>query len=99
MWHKILALEEEETSTLKVLNYAPGAVDTDMTKFLGFSATLDSDLSSFYKQSQKDSTLIQSHDTARKLVNLVLSDRYQSGDHIDYWDLVEDNDKDNNSNN
>lgn len=99
MWHKILALEEEDTTLLKVLNYAPGAVDTDMTKFLGSSNTLDGDLSSFYKQSLLDSTLIQSHDTARKLVNLVLSDGYQSGDHIDYWDLTDDNsDNDNNNN-
>lgn len=90
MWHKILSLEEEATR-LKVLNYAPGAVDTDMTKFLGSSNTLDGDLSSFYKQSQKDSTLIQCHDTARKLVHLVLSDNYKSGDHIDYWDVMDDN--------
>ena len=107
MWHKTLGLEQEDgTPSVKVLNYAPGAIETDMTKILSNSSTLDPELSTYYKsmspngdepesksasesesESESSNTLIRPSATAERLVNLVLSDEYRSGDHIDYWDL------------
>ena len=103
MWHKTLGLEQEDgTPSVKVLNYAPGAIETDMTKILSNSSTLDPELSTYYKsmspngdepesksesESESSNTLIRPSATAERLVNLVVSDEYRSGDHIDYWDL------------
>jgi len=88
MWHKTLAMEESG-GMVRVLNYAPGAIETDMTDHLSKSVTLDKELSSFYKKSKKESTYIQKGDTTKKLVNIIMEDTYTSGDHIDYWDYKE----------
>lgn len=85
IWHKTLALEENG-ALVKVLNYAPGVVKTDMTQSLTDSATLDSELSTFYNKSKIEKTYIQPEATGQKLVNILLEDKYCTGDHIDYWD-------------
>jgi NAD(P)-dependent dehydrogenase (short-subunit alcohol dehydrogenase family) len=86
MWHKTLAMEESD-DLVKVLNYAPGAIETDMTEALSQSTTLDPELSIYYRKSKQDETYIQPAETANVLVNLIMDDIYKSGDHIDYWDV------------
>jgi sepiapterin reductase len=91
MYHTTLAIEEKnsgsgsENSIVKVLNYAPGAIATDMTKALSESDVLDSDLSSFFKK-RDETQFVKIEDTSKKLVNLVLDGDFESGKHIDYWD-------------
>jgi len=87
MFHKTLALEENK-GLIKVLNYAPGAIETDMTDVLVASEALDKELSDYYKQSKQESTYIQPSATAERLVNIIMEDEFKSGDHVDYWDLV-----------
>ena len=86
MWHNT-ASQEEDDDLVKFLNYAPGAIETQMTNDLSYSPTLDPDLSKYYRKSREESTLIQPSATAERLVDLIVSDRYKSGDHVDYWDL------------
>ena len=88
MFHKTLALEQDN-DLVKVLNYAPGAIETDMTVVLSDSSALDPELSKYYNKSRDESTLIQPSATAERLVNLILDDDYSTGDHVDYWDLEE----------
>lgn len=85
MWHKTLAIEESE-GMVRILNYAPGAIETDMTDHLSKSVTLDRELSSFYKKSKTESTYIKPGETSERLVSIIMEDTYASGDHIDYWD-------------
>ena len=95
MYHQTMALEEskaetedDEVNKVKILNYAPGAIVTDMTDTLANSPNLDSGLSEFFNG--KDETkFVKVEDTSNKLVNLVLQGNFENGKHIDYWDDIE----------
>lgn len=97
MFHHTLGVEEEEQlqqqlqqqpnrSRVRVLNYAPGAIDTTMTEELETSKTLDSNLSQFYNKSRDEKTYVTPMETASNLLNIILKDTYKNGLHIDYWD-------------
>lgn len=88
MFHQTLGNEEEHSasSVIRVLNYAPGAIDTSMTSELESSDTLDTELSHFYRKSRSDKSYITPMDTATNLVDIIFDDTYKNGSHIDYWD-------------
>lgn len=88
MFHQTLGIEEEQrkVSHVRVLNYAPGAIDTAMTEELETTKTLDSSLSQFYKKSRDEKTYITPMETASNLISILLNDEYKNGLHIDYWD-------------
>jgi sepiapterin reductase len=93
MFHHTLGVEEEQQlqqqpngSRVRVLNYAPGAIDTTMTEELETSMTLDSNLSQFYNKSRDEKTYVTPMETASNLLNIILKDTYKNGLHIDYWD-------------
>ncbi len=81
-FHSVLAVEEKDTK-LKVLNYAPGPLETDMSTILRNSTELDDSLQPFYQQ-----PLIDPLNSARRLVLLLLKGTFTSGQHVDYYDLV-----------
>jgi sepiapterin reductase len=99
MFHAVLAKEhqpqiaEDETKKstnpipFKVLNYAPGPTDTVMTDTLADCNTLDDGLQNFFTTSRNEKTLIRPDDTAAKLVGLLEKDEFESGSHVDYYDL------------
>jgi len=111
MFHTVLAKELSEdggSSTndsdegrdgnlndVKILNYAPGAVNTEMTELLSRNEALDDDLSQYFREMPREGggtesgQMLMPGDTAKQLVDLVVSDRFQSGAHVDYWDLVD----------
>ncbi len=49
----------------------------------------DSEISQYYQKQRDEETYITPIATADRLVDLVLSDEYTTGDHVDYWDLEE----------
>ena len=103
MFHAVLAKEqtsqsheEEEgtttstsnpTTQFKVLNYAPGACNTAMTDVLVDSADLDKELHQYFSTSRDKHELVRPDDTAVKLVKLLMKDEFESGAHVDYWDV------------
>lgn len=87
MFHQSLAKEEEHHVALKVLNYAPGAMDTDMTIKLREEDQLDMGLKEYYRNAHHKGELIDPNTSATKLVRLVLSGDFTTGGHVDYWDL------------
>jgi len=93
MFHSVMGKEEDPVAAdgnkigVKILNYAPGPIDTQMVNDLIESNILDSEVSSFFKMARKEGTLIQPSATAQRLVDLVWSDEYESGEHIDYYSL------------
>ncbi|CAB9499838.1 Sepiapterin reductase [Seminavis robusta] len=72
----------KEMPRIKVLNYAPGPLETDMVKEIRAAPKLDKSLKPAF-----DKKLIDPHDSAKKLVNLVFSDKFESGSHVDYYDI------------
>lgn len=93
--HKIMAKECTHNKSLRVWNYAPGPCSTNMWEELASNNNVDYCIKKMiYTQKQNIINVIQPHDSMRKLVNLVLMDenscrahKFQSGDHVDYFDL------------
>lgn len=77
-YHEVLALENPN---LRVLNYAPGPLETAMTQEIRECPTLDASLRPHYAK-----TLLDPEDSALTLVRLVREDTFRSGQHVDYYD-------------
>ena len=94
MYHALLAKDEDEATEeeseieppnailLKTLNYAPGPLETTMTQEIRDSDGLDADI-----QSNFQTKLLDPEDSARKLIELLDTNEFESGSHIDYYDL------------
>ena len=87
MYHQTLANEEKDNPSIQILNYAPGAIETNMTETLSQCEDLDCNLSAFYKE-RNDTVFVKVEDSTRKLVKLVMDGDFESGKHIDFWDDV-----------
>lgn len=98
-YHTILAKEEARTvatactstapstataTPIKTLNYAPGPLETEMTQQLRASSNLDVEL-----QKNFEKQLLDANDSAMKLIRLLDQNDFESGTHIDYYDLPE----------
>ncbi|OEU21839.1 hypothetical protein FRACYDRAFT_267066 [Fragilariopsis cylindrus CCMP1102] len=96
MKSKTMKQEEEPTLTkngcddnnkssniaIKTLNYAPGPLETEMTTAIRNADQLDIDLKPHF---QKE--LLDANDSALKLIKLVDENTFDSGSHVDYYDL------------
>jgi sepiapterin reductase len=83
-YHATLAKElEGAMKNIKVLNYAPGPLETDMVTELRSADNLDADLKVNFQQQ-----LVDPDDSAAKLVELLTGRDFESGQHIDYYDLL-----------
>jgi NAD(P)-dependent dehydrogenase (short-subunit alcohol dehydrogenase family) len=67
---------------IKVLNYAPGPLETDMVTEIRQAPALDDSLKPHYEKPQ-----LSPEQSAQKIVKLLLSNDFASGSHIDYYDL------------
>ncbi|XP_014781561.1 sepiapterin reductase [Octopus bimaculoides] len=82
MYFKVLAGEEKD---LRILNYAPGPLDTDMQKNVRENA-VDDTIRQQFTEMFNSSKLVSCEDSAEKLIDLLEKDTYTNGDHIDYYD-------------
>jgi sepiapterin reductase len=83
-YHATLAKElHGSKKNIRTLNYAPGPLETDMVNELRSAEDLDTDLKSNFLQQ-----LVNPDDSARELALKVLERGYESGEHIDYYDLL-----------
>jgi sepiapterin reductase len=87
MYHAVLAQEHIGDTRVKVLNYAPGPCATDMSEELCNSQTLDPELQKFFRQAKQNNTAVQPKDTADKLAQLILQSTFESGSHVDFYDI------------
>ncbi|NXT21856.1 SPRE reductase, partial [Syrrhaptes paradoxus] len=83
MMFQVLALEEPD---VRVLNYAPGPLDTDM-QLLARTKTGDPEMRQYFQSLQENSQLIDCTVSAQKLVNLLEEDTFSSGAHVDFYDI------------
>merc|ERR1712238_328043 len=71
------------TAAIKTLNYAPGPLETDMANEIRKKADeLDIDLKPHFQHK-----LLDSYDSAMKLIRIIDKNEFDSGSHIDYYDL------------
>ncbi|KAM6345511.1 sepiapterin reductase [Podargus strigoides] len=83
MMFRVLALEEPG---VRVLNYAPGPLDTDM-QLLARTKTGDPEMRQFFQSLQEEKQLIDCTVSAQKLVNLLEEDTFVSGAHVDFYNI------------
>lgn len=88
MFHKTLAQEYTDDRSVMVLNYAPGPLDTDMQAEVRSCDTIDPKIHEFYVTMFQDGKLVDPIDSAKKLLRLLVSEKYSSGQHVDWFDVI-----------
>nr|ADO28050.1 sepiapterin reductase [Ictalurus furcatus] len=83
MMFRVLAKEESE---LRVLNYAPGPLDTEMHVHAR-SNTADDNIRSAITAMHSEGRLLTCEESVGKLIKVLLKDDYESGAHLDFYDL------------
>ena len=84
MYYSCLAKElAEKSSKIRLLNYAPGPLETDMVDEIRAAPALHDSLKPSYEQKQ-----LNPADSASVLVHLLQKDDFTSGAHIDYFDVA-----------
>jgi sepiapterin reductase len=85
MLMKVIA-KEQEGKGIKTLNYAPGPVDTLMqTEIRAFEG--NKQVQDWAMESKAKGSLVCVNDTCRKLIKLLRENNFESGSHIDYYDI------------
>ena len=89
MYYACLAKElandnNNSKTTIRLLNYAPGPLETDMVQEIRAAPGLHDSLKPSYAQKQ-----LNPADSARILVQLLQNDDFESGAHIDYYDVAQ----------
>ena len=90
MYHKTLAEELKTKSNIrsvKVLNYAPGPLDTNMQKEIREGKLVDKNTQEFFINMKKENQLVDLMVSASKLISAMSSRPFENGDHLDYFDL------------
>ncbi|KAM4809902.1 sepiapterin reductase [Rhinophrynus dorsalis] len=82
MMFKVLAEEEKD---VRVLNYAPGPLDTDMQEVVR-TQTADPDLRLAFINMKDSGKLVDCQVSAKKMVDILHADTYESGAHVDFYD-------------
>uniref|UniRef100_UPI003AACE37D sepiapterin reductase-like n=1 Tax=Centroberyx gerrardi TaxID=166262 RepID=UPI003AACE37D len=83
MMFRVLAEEEPD---LRVLNYAPGPLDTAM-QAEARSSTADPSIRQSFSAMFSQGQLLSCEASCAKLMKLLLEDEYASGAHLDFYDL------------
>ncbi|TFK05149.1 microtubule-actin cross-linking factor 1, isoforms 1/2/3/5 [Platysternon megacephalum] len=80
---QVLALEKPD---VRVVNYAPGPLDTEMQQ-LARTKSGDPEVRQQFLNMKYSEQLLDCNVSAQKLVNLLLEDTFSSGAHIDFYEI------------
>ncbi|KAK7895807.1 hypothetical protein WMY93_021132 [Mugilogobius chulae] len=83
MVFRVLAAEEPD---LRVLNYAPGPLDTDM-QLEARSKSGDVQLRKSFSEMFSQGQLLSCEESCVKLMKLLMEDSFTSGAHVDFYDI------------
>ncbi|KYN05691.1 Sepiapterin reductase, partial [Cyphomyrmex costatus] len=89
MYFKVFALENPDVN---VLNYAPGPVDTDMFT-VACEKLADPTVKMMFNEMRKKKTVLTAEQTVNRLVQILKEEKYNSGDHVDYYDKLQSKNK------
>nr|XP_003704968.1 PREDICTED: sepiapterin reductase [Megachile rotundata]XP_012144375.1 PREDICTED: sepiapterin reductase [Megachile rotundata] len=82
MFFKVFAVENPEVD---VLNYSPGPVETDMYHQV-CNEVSDKEVKSHFNDLLTKRTVLTCEQTVNRLLKVLESHKYESGDHVDYYD-------------
>ncbi|TMW61478.1 hypothetical protein Poli38472_012669 [Pythium oligandrum] len=96
MHFRVLAAEQQQPrdanspdfSKVRVLNYAPGPMDTEMQQTLRESTTVRRDFVEMFAKMKAEGTLIPPATSSGLGVRLIVKNEFESGAHIDYYDIA-----------
>eukprot|EP01041_Mallomonas_annulata_P013799 gene13799-29342_t len=88
MYAKVLAQELKSNTTFKILNYAPGPLDTEMQREIRECETADQNTRDYFQKMFESGQLVNCDHSAQKLVDILEKDTFDSGAHIDYFDEI-----------
>jgi short-subunit dehydrogenase len=83
MAHESSNITENTNVIVRILNYAPGPLETDMTLELRKASALDATL-----QTNVRKPAIDPNDSAQVLMQLLHDDTYTNGAHVDYYACI-----------
>lgn len=87
MYFCTIAKEEmRNNGTLRILNYAPGPLDTDMQREIREGPCVDHSIKEKFIKMKEDNLLIDVDLSADKLVSILLQNSFENGAHVDYFD-------------
>lgn len=76
-----------ENPDVNVLNYAPGPVDTDLFKIV-CETIADPKAKKLYNEMREKKTVLTAEQTVNRLVQILKECKYNSADHVDYYDKL-----------
>lgn len=86
MYFQVLAEENKLDGRVRVLNYAPGPLDTDMQKEIRESPTVQDSIRSVFVDMFEHGKLVTVDQSADKLIALLENNSFESGAHVDFYD-------------
>ena len=84
--HEASIREGPDSKRLKCLNYAPGPIDTEMQRQIRHDMP-NVPLKQQYHDMHTQGQLIDPNVSARKRIRLLIEDSYESGSHIDFYEV------------
>ena len=90
MYHKVLAKENATNPRVRVLNYSPGPVDTEMQADVRGTANTDQNIRDYYSNLFVNGKLVTPEESAEKFLRVYTRDSYVSGANFDYYDPEDD---------
>lgn len=78
-----------EDPSINVLNYAPGPLDTEMVAEAAQN-TGDAETRKFFIDGRSQKTLLTTEQTTKKLVKILGEKKHTKGEHVDYYDIPDD---------
>ncbi|KAG7375228.1 hypothetical protein PHYPSEUDO_002420 [Phytophthora pseudosyringae] len=87
MHHRVIAREQAAHDKVRVLQYSPGPMDTDMQKTIRESPRVDPELRKQFAHMKDQGTLIPPAQSSKRGVKLAISGEFETGAHVDYYDL------------
>ncbi|KAF7721526.1 hypothetical protein EC973_004524 [Apophysomyces ossiformis] len=82
----LLRVAAGEGKSVRTLSYAPGPLDNEMQKTVR-ETLADETQKKLYSEMAEKGNLVSMEDSAGKLADLLRNDAFESGAHIDYYDI------------
>lgn len=89
MYLRVLAEENKGNDNIKILNYAPGPLDTAMQKEIREREEVHAPVREAFIALFVEGKLVKPEDSADKCVSILLRNLFVSGSHIDYFDEID----------
>ena len=86
-WENVESTKDSGSGEIRVLNYAPGPLDTKMQEDIREAELRDSKLGTVYTNMKEQNLLVDPLESAEKLLHLLRHPHsFRSGDHVDFYD-------------